>query len=421
MILSILVGMTLTFFVVVTVHELGHYWAARIVGARTSVFSIGFGKVLWSKTDKRSTRWQLAAIPLGGYCRFVGDENAASLSQSSGGEILPGSLRAAPLAGRAFIVIAGPLANVVLALGLLFAAHLFAQTTSWPLTVQTVHQEQPDGLRVGDQIEAVNNHSVQLGDALQTALRSEDDQSVVVFDVLRNGGATTVRSTGYFAPTVGGVIEGSVTAQAGVQIGDTILALDDAPMKSWQDVHRLLSTDRNDAPRSTVLRVHRDGNTIALPLLLTTASQGRYTLGVTGTMPFTLETQPKPLSDALSDSTAQLVEFFTSAIVGLAKTLFGLGDMCKLTGPVGIAQLSGQALSLGPFVFLQFAGVISASLALMNLLPIPGLDGGHLAGYAAEKLTGKEPSKMTKKVTFIIGVNLIVYLILMATVSDLIC
>jgi len=421
MILSILVGMIVTFLVVVTVHELGHYFAARIVGVETSVFSIGFGKVLWSKTDKRATRWQLAAIPLGGYCRFVGDENAASLSQSATGQVIPGSLRAASLAARAFVVVAGPAANVALALGLLYSAHLFDQTTSWPLTVQAVHQTSSDGLRVGDQILAANDRPVQQGDPFETAFRIEDDQSAVVFDVLRDGDTISVTAAGYFAPVVGSVIEGSAASESGVEIGDQILAIDHTPVIGWADVQKLLSIKDDGTPKTALLSVNRGGDMVSLPLTLSDASQGRYTLGVRGTPALSLQTQGKPLSDALRASAAQLVEFFSGAVAGLTKTIFGFGDMCKLTGPVGIASLSGQALALGPFVFLQFAGVISASLALMNLLPIPGLDGGHLAGYGMERLTGKEPSNLVKKITFIAGVTLISYLVIMATVSDILC
>jgi len=257
-IIYILAGMLLTFLLVVSVHELGHYAAARLVGVRSTVFSIGFGKVLWSHADRRGTLWQICAIPLGGYCRFIGDENAASLKSSGTSHVIEGSLDAASISDRTFVVLAGPVANLVLSFLLFWFATAFA---------------------------------------------------------------------------------------------------------------------------------------------------------------------PEPLSlfEGFGRAVTQMVGFVTMSATGLAATVAGLGDFCKLSGPLGIADLSGRALQLGPHVFFQFMAVISAGLAITNLLPIPGLDGGHLVSYATEALTGQPTSERIKKVLFIVGITLICYLMIMATLADVLC
>lgn len=257
-VLSIIVGMLMTFILVVSIHELGHYAAARQVGVRPTVFSLGFGKVLWSVTDQRGTMWQVCALPIGGYCRFVGDENAASLQSAGTVSAVIGSLNAAPIPSRAWVVFAGPLANIVLAFVLFFVAT-------------------------------------------------------------------------FFAPEQMSLVQG------------------------------------------------------------------------------------------LGRAIGQISGFLALTASGLTSVIAGIGDMCMLSGPAGIASLSGKALQLGPHVFLQFMAVISAGLAVTNLLPIPGLDGGHLLSYATEAITGRATSERGKKVLFIVGITLISYLMITATLADLMC
>ena len=252
---AIVTGMLTTFLVVVVVHELGHYFAARATGVMPSVFSVGFGKVLWSRLDARGTSWQIGALPIGGFCRFVGDENAASLKTTRTADVVAGSLDAAPVAKRCLVVLAGPFANLSLSLLLFLLAQGFDET-------------------------------------------------------------------------------------AGMSLGN---AFD------------------------------------------------------------------------------QLIAFLVMSSTGLAATVVGVGEFCELSGPMGIANVAGQALQLGPYVFLQFVAVISASVAIFNLLPIPGLDGGHLLSYMIESCTGRPLGDKVKKLLFILGVTVILHLALMATFSDLFC
>lgn len=416
-VLLIVAGILTTFFVVVLVHESGHYFAGRLVGVRPEIFALGFGPKLLAKKTPFGGEFQLRILPLGGYVRFVGDQNAASLVTDDVGPVLPGSLRSVSLPKRAFVALAGPAMNFALAVVLFALVALQDGPVKLPWQVGDVSPVFAEfGLRAADVIEEVGGIAVASLDPAEApsglAVRSGD----VVYAIRRDGASVTLSAPLWSAPMIGVVASASPAEAAGLQVGDILLALDETPLRGWAQLVDVVGT-REAALKLSLLR---DGEELAIELPGPDA-RGETKIGIGSAPLFELETAWVSPGQAALTGVSRTWGFSTTAVSGIAATFLGAGDMCKLHGPVRIAQLAGRTVSLGWPVFLQFLAVISASLGLMNLLPFPILDGGHVLAYAIQGVTGRPPGKRVSAALFILGLTGVLFLMLSAILADILC
>ena len=355
--LMYVLGFVLLLGPLVTIHELGHYLVGRWFGVRADVFSIGFGKELAGWTDKRGTRWKLAALPLGGYVQFAGDMNPASQPDAEWLKLPPHEreccFQAKPLWQRALIVLAGPLANFVFAIAIL-AAFIMAY-----------------------------------------------GQLVA-------------------APTVGVVEPGSVAAAAGIRSGDRITAVGGTAVDEFSDVARLVAPHPGEALSVALIRGEQ-----RLDLNLRAAAKEQrdefgnsFVRGYLGIGPAEAELRAVNPAQAVVLAVAETRDMVAMMVTGIGQIVTGKRSVEELGGPLKIAKFSGEQLSLGWRAFVAFAAFISINLGFINLLPIPVLDGGHLAFYAAEAIRRKPASAKSQEWAFRTGVAFVVALMLFVTIND---
>ena len=348
---------------IVFFHELGHYLIGRWCGVKIDAFSLGFGPEIYSRVDKQGTRWRLAAIPVGGYVKFYGDANAASAPDVDGVAAMTPEERARtlagqPLANRAAIVAAGPIANFVLAVAI-FAA-LF----------------------------------VVFGRVDQT-------------------------------PRIGAVEPGSPAAAAGFQVGDLVKAVNGRPIATFEELQQetLLSTG---LPMSFVVERAGDETRLAATPEVAVVDQGPLGKRRMGRLGLASSRNPADVRiDRCSLPAclvwgAQEVGFIveaTGAYVG--GLIAGRETTDNLSGPIGVGLIAGEMAKVSLWQLLSLAGLFSVSVGLMNLLPVPLLDGGHLLYFAFEALRGRPLSDRVQQIGFRIGIAFVAALVIFTTSHDI--
>lgn len=333
--------------VLIFVHELGHYLAARWRGVHVERFSIGFGRAIASWRDKRDCEWRVGWIPLGGYVKMHGMEHAGEV-QPDPGTIRPGeAFHEKPVRDRAIVVAAGPVFNFLLA-AVLFAA-IFA-TYGRPM------------------------------------------------------GSTAVQT----------VVAGSAAERAGIQPGDRIIGLDGEPVARFEQLQRYIQPRANQPVEVLIRRGEQEVKVIATPAAR--AEDGRGMLGITGGA---IERERLDPASALLEGTWHMVVVSGQTLQGVWQMISGARGAEEIGGPLRIAQMSGEVAEMGLVSLLTFIALLSVNLALINLFPIPILDGGHLLFYAAEALRGRPLTARAQEYAFRGGFALLVTLMVLATWNDL--
>jgi regulator of sigma E protease len=346
---------------VVFIHELGHFLVGRWCGVDVKTFSIGFGPELFGFNDKHGTRWRFALIPLGGYVKFFGDSSPASTPDHEAAKTMTADERRRsflykPVWQRAAIVAAGPLANFILA--------------------------------------------------------------IVIFT-----GSNMLFGRQILAPRIDQVQEGSVAAAAGFKGGDLVLSIDNKPIDSFADLQRIVTVS---AGRELAIVVDRDGREIELsarPEMREIKSPlGTQRVGMLGlqasTDPADLTTRrygPVASLKLAAEDTWFVVDRTGAYVAGL---IMGRESADQLSGPIRIAQVSGHVATAGFLALLNLAAVLSISIGLVNLVPIPLLDGGHLLFYGVEAVRGRPLSERAQELGFKIGLALVLMLMVFTTVND---
>ena len=345
--------------IVVFNHELGHFVIARLCGVRVLVFSVGFGREIAGFTDRLGTRWKLSAIPLGGYVKFFGDENAASVPDQTTIENMSAEERKRsffhqPLASRAAIVVAGPAINFILAI-VIFAAVL-------------AFKGQP-----------------------------------------------------YASMQIGGVVAESAAAAAGFQPGDTILAINGRKIDNFFDMQRIVSAS---AKRTLTFQIDRGGTPVTLsptPQLVRKRDVfGNMTCqGTLGVETRNATIRAVPLLNVVPLALAATWNIVDRTFTFMAGVLRGTECPDQVGGVFRIAEVSGQVATLGFLPWLHLVGVLSVSIGLFNLFPVPLLDGGHLMFYGIEAVMRRPLSPKAQEIGFRIGFALVMMLMIFTLFNDI--
>ncbi|MBT2132110.1 RIP metalloprotease RseP [Aliiroseovarius lamellibrachiae] len=429
-ILAFLVALT----VIVAVHEYGHYIVGRWSGIKADVFSIGMGPVLASRVDRHGTRWQIAAYPVGGYVKFAGDANAASggADEEALAELSPEDLRhtmpGAPLWARAATVVAGPVFNFILST-IIFAGVLMGTGVATdPLSVAKVKPVPGiEGvLMPGDEVLAIAGNETPPLSEFYEFITKLPNTAEVEYRVRRDGAEVVTTGRHPYPALVGSVTPKSAAIDAGIQPGDLIETVDGKPVATFESLRDIVVAGDGAA---MTLGILRDGALMEVTLTprrqdLPKAEGGfetRFLIGITSGMIFEPATRtPGPL-ESLKSGADRVIYIVNSSLSGLWHMLTGAISSCNLSGPIGIAQVSGQAASQGAISFIAFIGMLSTAVGLLNLFPIPVLDGGHLVFFAYEAVTGRKPSDRAMNALLIVGLSLVLFLMVFGVTNDLFC
>ncbi|MBV0890486.1 RIP metalloprotease RseP [Paracoccus sp. Z118] len=418
--------------IIVGVHEYGHYIVGRWSGIRAEVFSLGFGPRLWSRRDRRGTVWQVAAIPLGGYVRFFGDSDAASAGP--GVEVDPAlkrqTLEGAPLWARIATVAAGPVFNFIL------ATLIFAGVIAWqgvavdrmligeiaPSPAEVVNE-----LRPGDEILAVEGQPVATWGELFALTATLPAAPVQDWTVRRDGAEITVPGPDPAPARISGVAPRSAAATAGLRAGDVIVAIEGAPVSRFTELRSHVEAAEGEP---LLLRVWREGAGEADYTLVPRRQdlptedgyEQRWLIGVTGGEGyFTPATRGAGIVESVGAGARQTWAIIVGSLTGLWAVISGQIGGCNLGGAISIAESTGHAASSGAGNFIWWIGVLSAAIGFLNILPIPVLDGGHLAFFTWEAVTGRPPSDRAMRVLTSIGLAAILTLMVFGLSNDILC
>ncbi|MBU2958560.1 RIP metalloprotease RseP [Paracoccus sp. 1_MG-2023] len=419
--------------VIVTVHEYGHYIVGRWSGIRAEVFSVGFGPRLISRRDRRGTLWQVAALPLGGYVRFLGDANAASAG--TGQQVDPAmrrrTLHGAPLWARFATLLAGPVFNFILSI-LIFGG--FAIVQGLPQAeprVGSIAAAPPsvtNELQPGDRILAVGDIPVETWGDLGRASNALPLAPVQDWTVERDGQRMTVAGPDPMPARITGVAPRSAAVDAGLRGGDVVVAIDGAPVSRFDQLRQAVEAAGGQPIDLTVWREGQGRMDLTLtPRLSDLPAEGggfeqRWLIGVTGGESFfTAETRRAGPLEALRIGVVQTWGIITSSLLGMWAMITGQIGTCNLGGAISIAESTGQAASAGGANFLWWIAVLSAAIGFLNLLPIPVLDGGHLMFYAYEAVAGRPPSDRVLNALTAMGMAIVLTLMIFGLTNDLLC
>lgn len=419
--------------IIVAIHEYGHYIVGRWSGIHAEVFSIGFGPTLLSKADKHGTRWQIAALPFGGYVKFKGDADAASGKDGTAIDSMDpaerrSSMHGAPLWARAATVAAGPIFNFILSI-LIFSLILFFTGRA---VDEPIIGEQPAlpsdiaQLEPGDLILALEGEPVAAYTDLFVIASDLEPAPTAVYTVERDGREIEVDAAFPLIPLVQSVTPQSAAMAAGMEEGDLIRTVDGAPINAFRQLRQAVEAAEG-APLS--LSVWRAGETIEMTLsprwtdlpLPEGGFEGRWLIGVTGGYSFEPVREGVGVGASLWYGVEQTGTIIRASLSGMWHMITGAISSCNLQGPIGIAETSGAAASQGVDNFIWFIAVLSTAVGLMNLFPIPVLDGGHLLFHAYEGVTGKPPSDKALKTFMMVGLTMLLSLMLFAVFNDIFC
>lgn len=420
--------------IIVAIHEYGHYIVGRLSGIHAEVFSIGFGRPLVSRTDRHGTRWQIAMIPLGGYVKFLGDANAASagadeatLSRLSDAERRH-TMHGAPLWARAATVVAGPLFNFILSILIFTGIYLVSGVARDEPVVGSL-VTLPGGtydLQPGDMILAVDGQKVPDWDAMMKVVDTVAAKVPVDYLIERGGQEMTVAGPTLYPPRAAGVSPDSAALAAGLEEGDVVQAIDGVPVAAFAEIKDRVAAA---AGKPLALDIWRDGQSFSVTLApkitdLPKADGGfetRYLIGLQGGFFFTPEVRPASLGEALNGAVGQTWFVARASVSALGHIITGAISTCNLRGPISIAETSGQAASQGLSDFIWFIAVLSTAVGLMNLFPVPMLDGGHLVFYTWEWATGSPLPDRVLNIAASVGLFLVLGLMVFGLTNDLFC
>lgn len=421
--------------VIIAIHEYGHYIVGRWTGIKAEVFSLGFGPVLASRVDKHGTKWQVAALPFGGYVKFKGDQGAASnpdeeVMSALSPEERRSTMHGAPLWARAATVFAGPLFNFILAFVIFFGFVMYYGVEREPLVIEEVRAT-PHGiseLQPGDVILGLGGLPADSRETLSDASEALEPQTTIDYLVERDGKEITVSGPWLSPPAASGFSLDSAAEEAGMQVGDVVVSVNGTAIFDFEELN---SATRNSEGNTLALGVWRDGE--ALTFNVTPRKQDtqnregefetRYLIGMTGgpTSIFDFASETPGLWEATKISGTRLYRIMEGSVLGLHSVITAKISTCAVSGPITIAKTSGQFAAKGLPDFIMFVAWISVAVGFINLFPVPVLDGGHLVFHAWEAMTGRPPSDRALNVMMFAGLFLVICLMIFSFGNDIWC
>ena len=459
--LSSLLAFVVAIGLLVMVHEFGHYLVMRWCGVRVLRFAFGFGRTIWSRTGRSGTEWAICLWPLGGYVKPLDTREQTGLSISECSQ----AFDTQAVGKRIAMVAAGPIANFLLAILLYWAVFLNGVYEWRPLLAEPAvgSPAAVAGVHAGDLVIRVDGESVDTWSSFQwrilQSFSKEREVSIAVvasqqgtpksgeldrglllsLPAGENLGPGLLSLLGLrlampeLEPVVGAVQADSAAAESGFKTGDRIELINDQPITHWSEVVSEIRAHPSELMRVQVLRAGRSEMLQLTPRPVEERSdvQGRtsevQTIGKAGLGPQQDQSelnayrirQEYGVLDALWAATAETYEKSRFTLVMLGQMLTGKASIENLSGPVTIATAAGQTARIGPEAFLRFLAIVSLSLGIINLLPLPLLDGGHLMYYFVEILTGKPVSVESQAFLQRFGVVLLGFLMFIALFNDL--
>jgi len=430
--------------VLVAVHEWGHFWVARKCGVKVHTFSIGFGKALWSRKDKLGTEYVIAAIPLGGYVKML-DERVEEVPADE--KHL--AFNRQHVLKRIAIIAAGPGTNFVFAIFALMLMYMIGVDKVKPVVGKVEAQSiaayaklpvEAELTRVGEypvlDWQGVNLELVaHIGEPqmlVEYKLPGSSLKSEAFFDLShwqfdpQSQSALTSLGIIPFRPqaktSLAFIAENSAAAEAGLKKGETIISIDGTPMQKWEQIVSYIA----ERPLETVsMSLKSQHQTRTVTLTIGERKVGEKVQGYLGVVP---EAEPWPESylfnhqygpiDAILAGMGETWRLTTLSLQMIGKLITGDVSVKNLSGPISIAQGAGASASYGLVYFLSFLALISVNLGVINLLPLPVLDGGHLLYYVIEFLTGKPVPEKVQEIGFRVGGALLMLLMTVAIVND---
>ncbi|WP_040975994.1 sigma E protease regulator RseP [Necropsobacter massiliensis] len=434
-----LVSFIIVIGVLISVHEYGHFWAARKCGIKVHRFSIGFGKVLWSRVDKQGTEFALSAIPLGGYVKMLDERNeevpAHLQSQSFNGK---------PVLQRAFVIAAGPVANFIFAV----LAYWLVYAVGIPSVKPVIAEIRSDSIAAradiqpDSQILAVDGTATPDWETVNMLLATKTGSAKVDITVSPFGsnierhkvlnlsdwrfdpekesafgalGIVPVRTK--VEMTLSKVAENSPAEKAGLLIGDKLYHAQGLPLE-WQDFIDLVAKGEPIA-----LKVERNGERLTKTLIPELNGKGKWYVGVSPTVHPIADAYRSELKygifEALQKGVEKTVQLSVLTVKVIGKLFSGDLSLNNLSGPISIAKGAGMSSEIGLVYYLSFMALISVNLGIMNLFPLPVLDGGHLLFLAAEAVKGKPLSERVQNFAYKIGALLLLMLTAFALFNDI--
>ncbi|MEP5155117.1 RIP metalloprotease RseP [Planktotalea sp.] len=427
-----LIAFVFALSVIISIHEYGHYIVGRWSGIHAEVFSLGFGPVIYSRVDKRGTVWQLAALPFGGYVKFLGDANAASAPDGEAvremsAQELRRTMPGAPLWARAATVAAGPIFNFALSIIVFTAIFLNQGVAKDPLSVGSLRaMPAVQELQVGDEFIAINGIDIPSEGGFGALEEQLEKTAQVTYTVSRKHAEIDVLGPYPFPALITQVAPQSAAVSAGLRAGDVITAIDGTPVFAFG---QLKATVEGGDGAPMVLDLWNEGEVRQVTLAPKRVDEPQadnsfvtqWRIGVAGGLFFEPATEATSFVDAFGNGVSQTRRIIESSLSGMYHMVTGAISSCNLSGPIGIAQTSGEMASQGAMDFIFFIALLSTAVGLLNLFPVPVLDGGHLVFFAYEAVVGKPPSEKAYGMFMTVGLVLILSLMVFSLGNDIFC
>ncbi len=433
--------------ILVVIHEMGHYWVARLCGVKVLRFSVGFGQAIYTKRFANSeTDWVISAIPLGGYVKMLDERE---------GEVATHELHLAfnrqPVLQRMAIVVAGPVANLLLAIILFWALFIYGVPSLKPVLGEVLPNTAAAAasMHAQETIVSINEQAIPsweqvswvlldivLQGATEARIEARTAQGDIVRHVLDLKALTPdsmnedfLHSLGLqpyqplVRPIIGKLVEGGVAQRAGLLPDDKILRVNSRSIEDWKDLVKVV---RGHPGQLLQLEIERGGTLQVLHLTPEATSEANITVGKIGAAPhidrrefdaMLTNVHYAPLA-ALGHAVRKTWDISKVSLKSLGKMVVGEMSLKNLSGPITIADYAGQSAQMGVVAYLSFLALISISLGVLNLLPIPLLDGGHLLYYTVELIKGSPMSEKAWEAGQKMGIALLVTLMVLALFND---
>lgn len=438
-----LAAFIVTLGILVTIHEFGHFWVARRCGVQVVTFSVGFGKPLWQRQAADGTVYQVGAIPLGGYVRML-DSRVDDVSADD----YPRSFNAQSVKKRAAIVAAGPIANFLLAIAVLWGMFMIGVPSVKPIVGSVTENSVAAraGVAVGSEILAVDGQPTADWQQVNLAFAGAVGGQAVVLDV-RDSNQRMQRYTLDISqwrigqqqqPTfielgllpyrpqvtteLAQIADNSPAQQADLRVGDKIIALDGTLVTDWSQIRDIIASNPD---RTVMIELQRNGLQLQQAVRFGSQQVDAQRVGFLGVVPY-VEPYPEHYQfdqrygvlESLQKGTERTWDLMVLSVKMIGKLITGVVSVNQLSGPVAIAEGAGASASYGLVYFLGFLALISVNLGIINLLPLPILDGGHLVFLTIEGIRKRAVSDRVQEICYRIGGLLIFALMAIAISND---